>query len=233
MNYLLIIILILKITAMLNIGEEMVLKYIVREPKVKTIKPPLMIMLHGVGSNEKDLFSFSSHIPDKFLVVSARAPITFNEGSYGWYEVDFSTGKPVINKEQAERSRKIIIQFLEQLKQKHQFDESQVYLTGFSQGAIMAYSVGLTTPEKIKGIAILSGRLLDEVKPLIADKEKIRNLKVFISHGSADNTLVVKYSREANAFLKVLELTPTYKEYPVAHTITNEIVADLVQWLNK
>ena len=54
----------------------------------------------------------------------------------------------------------------------------------FSQGSIMVYSVGLTVPEKIKGIAIMSGRLLEEVKPIINQKNKLKNLKIFISHGT-------------------------------------------------
>ena len=67
-------------------------------------------------------------------------------------------------------------------------------MCGFSQGAIMAYSVGLTTPAIIKGIAILCGRLLDEVKPLIVANEKLEQLQVFMAHGIDDTTLNIQYA---------------------------------------
>ncbi len=209
------------------------LKYLVREPKEKSDKPPVIILLHGVGSHEEDLFSFANRLPGKFLVVSARAPITIGEGSYAWYQVDFSTGKPIINSAQEEKSRKIIIQFINELKQQLLFDDQQVYLSGFSQGAIMSYSVALTRPDLIKGIVIMSGRLLEEVKPLIASNEKLQHLKVFISHGTNDQTLNIADARGSVTYLKTLNISPTYTEYPAGHGINNEMLTDMVNWLNE
>jgi phospholipase/carboxylesterase len=87
-------------------------------------------------------------------VVSARAPYEKGNGSYAWYDVDFSSGKPIINYIQAEKSRTILLQFISQLKSKQNSDEKRVYVCGFSQGAIMSYSLGLARPDKIKGIAV-------------------------------------------------------------------------------
>jgi phospholipase/carboxylesterase len=86
----------------------------------------------------------------------------------------------------------------------------RIYLCGFSQGSIMAYSIGLTVPEKIKGIAVMSGRLLEEVKPLIASKEKIKNLNVFVSHGTNDNIIPVNEARASVAYLKTLGMSRLY-----------------------
>ena len=213
--------------------NDTMLHYIVREPKIKQAHPPVIILLHGVGSNEKDLFSFAGQLPDKLLVVSARAPYAISEGSYAWHDVSFATGKPVCNKDQAEKCRNIVIHFIDQLKEKHPFDDKQVYLCGFSQGAIMSYSVGLTRPDKVKGIAIMSGRLLEEVKPLIASKEKLKNLSVFISHGTNDNVLGIEYARESNVYLQQLGINTTYKEYPEGHTINNTMFVDLKKWLHE
>jgi len=151
--------------------------------------------------------------------------------SFAWFQVDFSTGISVINSEQAEKSRKIIIQFIESLKEHHLFDDKKIYLGGFSQGAIMSYSVGLTTPDLIKGIVVMSGRLLKEVRPFIASAEKLKSLEVFISHGISDNVLNIEYAREAYAYLKTLGLNPTYKEYEGSHSISNETFQDMIQWL--
>ena len=209
------------------------LYYIFKEPKIKSAKPPVIILMHGVGSNEKDLFSFANQLPDSFLVISLRAPIELGKDSYGWYHLSFENGKPISNPKEAETSRLMIIDFINNLKNKHAYNEKRVYLCGFSQGSIMAYSVGLTVSEKIKGIAIMSGRLLEEVKPIIAGKDKLKNLKVFISHGTNDNVLPVSNAREANTYLKQLGINATYKEYPEPHTISIAMFNDLLIWLKK
>lgn len=209
------------------------LYYIFKEPKIKSAKPPVIILMHGVGSNEKDLFSFANQLPDSFLIISLRAPIKLGNDSYAWYHLSFENGKPISNPIEAEASRLMIIDFINTLKSKHAFDEKRVYLCGFSQGSIMAYSVGLTVPEKIKGIAIMSGRLLEEIKPIIAGKDKLKNLKVFISHGTNDNVLPINNAREANTYLKQLGINATYKEYPEPHTISNAMFNDLLIWLRK
>ncbi len=209
------------------------LHYLIKHPKTESKQTQLLILLHGVGSNEKDLFSFADQFPDNFMVVSARAPFEVGQDSYAWYEVDFSTGKPLINKEKAEKSRVLILQFIDQLKEKYKFDDKQVYLCGFSQGAIMSYSVGLTSADKIKGIAVLSGRLLEEVKPLIKSSAQLKQLNVFISHGTNDNVLGIHYAQSCNSYLKELGINATYKEYPEGHTISNAMIADLLNWLGK
>jgi phospholipase/carboxylesterase len=209
------------------------LYYLFKEPKIKSSNPPVIILMHGIGSNEKDLFSFASQLPDSFLIISLRAPIILSNDSYAWYHLNYEKGKPISNKIEAEQSRKLIIEFINQLNNKHAYDNKRVYLCGFSQGSIMTYSVGLTTPDKIKGIAILSGRLLEDIKPKIASKENLKRLRVFISHGSNDGVINVSSAREANTYLKKLGINPTYQEYPEDHTISNAMFNDLLLWLKK
>ena len=208
-----------------------VLHYLVREPKIKSEHPPVLILLHGVGSNEKDLFSFANQLPDKYLVISARAPISLGGNSFAWFQVDFSIGKPVFNFQQEEESRATLIKFISQIKERYSVNSNEIYLCGFSQGAIMSYSIGLTRPDLVKGIAVMSGRLLEEIKPLIASKGKLQSLKVFISHGINDNTLQINYARQSVAYLKLIGINPTYKEYQEGHSINSEMLTDLLNWL--
>jgi len=214
-----------------SLQTEGVLNYLIREAKTGTKNPPLLILMHGVGSNEQDMFAFAEHLPDNFLILSARGPYSMGQNSFAWFQVDFSTGVPLINSEQAENSRKIIIQFIELLKKRHSFDEKKIYLGGFSQGGIMSYSVGLTRPGLIKGIVVMSGRLLKEVRPFIASSDKLKLLDVFITHGISDNVLNIEYAREAYTYLKTLGPDLMYKEYEGKHSITNEMFQDLSNWL--
>lgn len=207
------------------------LHYLVRQPTLAGARPPVLIMLHGVGSNEEDLFSFADRIPGEYLVISARAPNPMGPDSYAWYQVDFSTGKPVFNLEQAEESRSTLINFIQELGKSHSFDPARVYLCGFSQGAIMAYSVALTRPDLVHGIAAMSGRLLEEVKPRITRSTELQQLSILITHGTQDGTLPVHYAREAEAYLRSIGITPTVKTYADGHTINAAMLADLLLWL--
>ena len=214
-----------------NLSEE-VLFYMMRRPNSQNERTPLILLMHGVGSNEEDLFSLADYLPESALIVSARAPYVMSRGSYAWFQFDVEGTQRIINTEQAEVSRKLIVEFIGQLKARFVFDEKQIYLCGFSQGGIMAYSVGLTHPELVKGIAVMSGRLLDEVKPLIVANEILAGLKIFISHGTNDGVLDIHFARDSFAYLKTLNIAPFYKEYPEVHTINNEMLFDLVKWLN-
>lgn len=210
------------------------LHYLVREPKVKSVHPPVVFLLHGVGSNEKDLFSFTDKLPEEYLVISARGPITITEGRYAWFHVEFTPSGPKINFDEQEKSRKLIATFIKEMHAKYHFDDKRVLLTGFSQGGIMSYSVALTNPGLVKGIAIMSSRLLPEIKPLMAPADKLKGLSIHISHGTEDNVLGIDYARSANAYLKSLGLTPDYHEYTgAAHTITPAMFTDLLLWINK
>ncbi|MBM9548258.1 esterase [Leptospira sp. 201903074] len=207
------------------------LEYLVREPKVPTENPPLLLLLHGVGSNEEDLFSLTNYLPESLLVVSIRGPLTLGRDSYGWYEVLFTTGHPKINLEQEGESRKLLLNFLEYLKLNYKFDESNVWIGGFSQGAIMSYSIGLLHPEKVKGIIALSGRLLEENKAQVIVSEKILDKKIFISHGINDRVLSVEYARSVKGYLESIGVHPHYQEYEEGHSINREMLKDLIQWL--
>ena len=136
--------------------------------------------------------------------------------------------------EEQEASRKLLITFIGQMQQKFSFDANQVYLCGFSQGGIMSYSIALTHPELVKGIAVMSGRLLPQIKPFAAPDAKLKKLDIFISHGTADTVLTIDWAHSAKDYLKEHGLITNYNEYAGAgHEINKAMFTDLLAWLNK
>ncbi|RZK40295.1 MAG: esterase, partial [Pedobacter sp.] len=138
-----------------------------------------------------------------------------------------------INEEQAEKSRQVINVFVNQLSEKYDIDPQRIYIGGFSQGGIMAYSVGLTYPRKFAGVFAFSSRLLSEVKPIIKEKKELEHLKMFIAHGTQDQTLVIEYGRDAKVFLEPMLPKLEYHEYEMVHTIIAEELEDFKIWLGK
>lgn len=209
------------------------LTYLIRKPNVSIENPPLLILLHGVGSNENDLFSLTDFLPDSLMIVAARGPITLGRDRFGWYEITFSRGVPKIDTEQQVKSHKIILEFLDYLSNKYQFNSKQVWIGGFSQGAVMSYSVGLEHPDRIKGIIALSGRLLEETKSQILIEDQSKGQRIYIAHGTNDNVIPVTSARASKDYLESVGLVPIYKEYMEGHTISQEMLKDLVSWLEK
>jgi len=215
-----------------EIIDGLSLKYLVQLPAEKSAKPPIIILLHGYGSNEKDLFELRSFFSKKYIVIAARAPYSVDNGGYQWFEREIVNGKYSGKKEHLESSRLTILKFIAQVVNKYGADPSCVYLMGFSQGAMMSYEVGLTSPASVKGIGVLSGRMPESLIPQIKKTASLSALKIFISHGTSDTKLSYADGKAAYDYLLTLGLNPEFHTYEgMDHAISNDVITDLLKWL--
>lgn len=212
----------------------MKLHYLIKEPKVILDKNPVLLLLHGYGSNEEDLFSFASEFPDHYYVISARAPYNLQHGSYAWYAINFDADeKKFSNTEEAKKSRDVIADFIDELLQKYPIDALDVNLVGFSQGCILGYAVALSYPEKINRAILMGGYFNTDMTKTGFENNNFSNLKIFASHGSVDQVVPVDWARNAKPILDKLKIVNVYKEYPVGHGISPLNFHDFKNWLAK
>lgn len=212
--------------------ELMDLEYLVRQQQDTTKQAPVLILLHGYGSNEKDLFSFAEKIPDNWLVVSVRAPIILGNNKFKWYHVGLVNEKITMNFEDEEKSRKSLLRLIDQIISKYNVDKNKVVTAGFSQGANMALGLALTAPRKILAAGCFSGRFMEEIKPLISNEEALKSKQVFISHGTEDQMLPIKYAEENQQILKNWGINITLSTDKVAHSISEKQLNDFVRWIS-
>lgn len=209
------------------------LTYSVNPSKAKS-NPPVLILLHGYGSSESDLFSLSKSIDDRFLTFALRAPFDGRDVGYSWYELRFLGNKRITsNYDELKQSKAKVLSFISNACAAYKADSTKVFLLGFSQGAIIAYDIGLSNPKKIAGILALSGKMLDDTKK-IKIESSATNVKFFIGHGKDDNTIDIKEADSANAYLKrnaVKDLT--YKTYDMPHSLSGGELNDIKAWLKK
>lgn len=212
--------------------KQLSLMHIVRQPAVLSEgRPPLLLLLHGVGSNEQDLMGMAPSLDGRFLLVSARAPITLERGAYAWFNIQFLPTGIVIQPEEAEASRLLILKFVDEAVEAYGADPSRVYLMGFSQGCIMSLAASLTEPKKFAGVVGMSGRLMPEIEPKIAPAAELQGLPMMIVHGISDQVLSIAYGREIRDRLQALPVDLTYREYPMPHTVSAESLRDIAVWL--
>lgn len=210
----------------------MTLEYLVREPKIKQDKNPLLLLLHGYGSNAEDLFSFASELPDEYYVVSAQAPFDMMYGSYAWYAINFDADENKFSDlGQARASRDIIANFIDELSDALPIDATNVTLIGFSQGCILSYAVALSYPEKVQRVVAMSGYLNTEMAVDDYIDNDLSTLKIFASHGTVDQVIPVEWARKSIPVLEDLGVSIVYKEYPVGHGVAPQNFFDFKNWL--
>jgi len=211
------------------------LEYLVRVPKIQIENPPLLIMLHGYGSNEQDLFSFADELSDELLVISAKAPLSLGFGSYAWYTIHFdsSDASKFSDIPEAKEALSKINQFIDEIIEKYQVNTNNIFLFGFSQGTILSTAFALNHPDKVNHVIALSGYVNPE---LLKDNFKENNftkLDFFVSHGSVDQVIPVDWARKTPNFLDNLGIKNTYQEYQVGHGVAPQNFYDLNLWIKE
>lgn len=193
---------------------------------------PLLLLVHGYGSDENDLFSLIPYLDDRFTAVSVRAPHAYPPG-YGWYDISFTDRGILRDEAMIEGSGQALETFLREAVEKYGADPARVFVLGFSQGAAMALQLLLTRPQLLAGAVALSGHVPDVGWDARASDDALAGKPVFVGHGVADPVVPIAAGRDARARLGSLPVNLTYRERPgMGHTIDGELLAEVSSWLS-
>ena len=211
----------------------MTLHHITRPSSLKE-NVPLLIMCHGYGSDENDLFSFAQELPEELFIISVRAPHTMQPFGNAWYAINFDAQQNKWNDvEQAIESRDKIASFIDEACAEYPVDKTNVSLLGFSQGTILSYAVALSYPEKVKNIVALSGYVSEDMLTNDFAQNNFEHLDFYCSHGSVDQVIPVDWARKAPQFLNTHNIKNTYSEFPVGHGVAPQNFYEFRSWLEK
>ncbi|RLD23825.1 MAG: phospholipase [Bacteroidetes bacterium] len=200
----------------------------------KPEKTPAIIMLHGFGSDENDLFSFASELPDKYFIISLKAPIAMQPYGNAWYNIYFDGGNGKFSDdEQAIQSRDLIVKCIDEIILAYNIDPEKITLLGFSQGTILGMAVALSYPEKIKNVIALSGYINEKILVEGYEEHDFSGLNFYSSHGSDDQVIPVEWGRKTKPFLSKLGIDCHYSEFPVGHGVSPQNFYEFKQWLSE
>ena len=193
--------------------------------------PPLLVLLHGIGSNENDLVSLAGKLDPRFLVVSLRAPRPYR-GGFAWFQITWqSNGSATPDIDQAHETLADFVRWLAAAPGRLGADARRVYLMGFSQGAMMSLGVLRTAPDRLAGVVALSGLFRDDLVETPADAGATGRVAVFVAHGTQDDLLPVADGRAIRDLLQPMVRDFTYREYAMPHTIAPVELRDVAAWL--
>ena len=116
---------------------------------------PLVVLLHGYGSNERDLLGLVPELPQEFTYASVRAPVAMGFGGYTWFDLDVE--RLAYSSAAAHDAVEDLWSWITSIKDQH----SSVTLLGFSMGMAMATSLLRTRPDQFAAVVGLSGFAVD------------------------------------------------------------------------
>ena len=190
-----------------------------------------LVLFHGRGADEHDLFLLLDALdPERRLVgATPRAPLSLPPGGSHWYVLG-GIGTPEATTFQA--SYAAATEWLDGFMQEHNIAVDRLVLGGFSQGGVMAYSLGLGQGRpRPAGIIALSsfvptveGFELDLSPPLPP---------VAIGHGTLDPVIEVEWGRRARALLEEAGAEVLYRETPMFHQIDPDFIRVLSAWIER
>lgn len=200
-----------------------------------------IIWLHGLGADGNDFvpivneLGLSAEKPTRFVFPHApERPISINNGYImrAWYDI-FSSDFNDHQDESGIRSSQIAITALIEREMQRGISAKNIFLAGFSQGGALALHIGLRHSLRLGGIVALSC-YLPLAKTFAAEINAMNAaIPIFMAHGSFDTVIPISNAVASRGKLLAAEYRVEWHEYPMAHSVCEQEIADISNWLQR
>ena len=200
-----------------------------------------IIVLHGLGADGSDFVPVAEAL-DLSAVGAVRfvfphapvRPVTINGGyrMRAWYDI---LGTDLQRREDdagLRESQRAIAALIDRERDRG-IAARRIVLAGFSQGCAMTLMTGLRYPERLAGLAGMSGYLPLAASTAAERSEANRDLPIFLAHGSADPVVAIERGSASRDALVALGHAVEWHDYPMEHSVCPQEIADLNRWLLK
>ncbi len=200
-----------------------------------------VLLMHGLGADGNDFVPIAAQLdlaavgPVRFVFPNAPTmPVTINGGMRmpAWY--DISNADLTRREDEAGlRASQAALESLLEREKARGIPASRIVVAGFSQGCAMALMTGLRHSEALAGIVGLSGYL--PLASTTAAQRHAANAQtpVFLAHGLQDAVVPIERATASRDVLAGLGYSVDWHQYPMAHSVCAQEIADLNQWLNR
>lgn len=192
---------------------------------------PLLLLLHGYGASEHDLFDLADYLDPRLHIVSARAPLSLPWGGFAWYHLGGAPGNLQPDPTSRARAIDVLEHFVTDLPARLGTDPQRTFLLGFSQGSILSLALAMRRPDLMAGVIALSGYL--DLALLPTPRPALNGLPIIQIHGTADEVIPVTAAHQTRDFLQTTDATHQYHEHSIGHGIHPEGLALIQTWLTE
>ena len=160
-----------------------------------------VILLHGYGGDGKDIsmltLNWKRFLPNTvFLCPNGHEKCSINQSGFQWF--DLSKDDPKYITEQSLKAEQIIKKYINEVKELYKLNNSQICLSGFSQGCMMSINIGLTSDENFNCVVGFSGKIIDKDNLV---KRISSTTKMLLLHGDKDAVVPSSNLLDAKDFL--------------------------------
>ena len=190
----------------------------------KTPSKKLMIILHGRGDSSDGFTWLPPYLKlEDMNYLLLDAPYEYF-GGRSWYGMAPDQEEGII------ASSKILTEILDELFEE-QFDASQSFLFGFSQGSLLTFEFGARYHKTLAGYMAISGYIYDAEKLLVEMNTKVKEGKWLCTHGTSDGVLPYASSKAQVETLQKGGFDIAFKTYDKDHTIVEEELGMIREWI--
>ena len=160
-----------------------------------------VILLHGYGGDGKDIsmltLNWKRFLPNTvFLCPNGHEKCSINQSGFQWFDLSKDDPKYII--EQSLKAEQIIKKYINEVKELYKLNNSQICLSGFSQGCMMSINIGLTSDENFNCVVGFSGKIIDKDNLV---KRISSTTKMLLLHGDKDAVVPASNLLDAKDFL--------------------------------
>lgn len=197
---------------------------------------PTIFAFHGFGSNALDLLGLAPHLlGGRALVIAPQGPDAVAlDGpgggrvvGYGWFPLTLVNRPTPLSVAQAVVTAR---EFVDEVIDRYPIDRTRTAVLGFSQGAVLAYALALSAPDRYRALVALSSWLPDDLARNLPQVDR-SGLAAWVQHGTRDEIVTVARGRTSAEKLRELGVQTMYREYEMAHEISAQSLAELDAWL--
>jgi predicted esterase len=214
----------------LSVTTEIKLYYDLYVPENAGGKMPLLIAVHGYGAHKRYMMREARMIaPENFAVAAIQAPHQHFRQTDNGYKIGFGWLTDYKSEESVALHQKFVLNLIEKFSNENLIDESKVYLYGFSQACALNFRFAFTHPKILRGLIGVCGGIPGDLET--NKNYQATEADVFYLYSTDDEFYPLE---KYQAFDKKLEnFLPNYQSrlYEAKHEITDEMRADMKEWL--
>ena len=171
------------------------------EPENNVQISSAVILLHGYGGDGKEIsmltLNWKRFLPNTiFLCPNGHEICSINPSGFQWFDLTIDDPQYIL--EQSKKAEQTLYKFINEVKVKYKLKNSQICLSGFSQGCMMSINLGLTNRENYNCIVGFSGKIIDQQD---LKKRMTSSTKALLLHGDLDTVVSPTFLLEAKDFL--------------------------------
>ena len=181
-----------------------------------------LVLLHGYGSDERDMAGLGESLPDEIDVVCLQAPHFMEHGGFAWFDIAVGGEEFAYDLEGFQHSTAMVLRAIAELR----LEDVPLVVGGFSQGAMIAAAATLVDP------AIDAAWLMSGAFPPGVDMPDAPPRPILVQHGTDDDVLPLPLGEDLVKRLREVGMAVDFREYGMGHSVSAKSLADGVAWLS-